>query len=75
MFLQIYEFVVIVYKSKNDLTAEFLVDLFSPNVASISQYNLRNDDYVILNRRTQFFCRLIYSIFNRIMESITTTNS
>ena len=37
---------------------DFLVDLFPPNVASISQYNLRNsDDYVTLNRRTQRFAK------------------
>ena len=51
-----YQKLVIVYKSKNGLIPEFLVDLFPPNVASISQYDLRNnDDYVILNRRTQLF--------------------
>ena len=51
-----YQTLVIVYKSKNGLIPEFLVDLFPPNVASISQYDLRNnDDYIILNRRSQLF--------------------
>ena len=54
-----YQKLVIVYKSKNGSIPEFLVDLFPPNVASISQYDLRNnDDYVILNRRTQLFANL-----------------
>ena len=51
-----YQKLVIVYKSKNGLIPEFLVDLFPPNIASISQYDLRNnDDYVILNRCPQPF--------------------
>ena len=51
-----YQKLVIVYKSKNGLIPEFLVDLFPPNLATISQYSLRNNDgYVILNRRTQLF--------------------
>ena len=36
-----YQKFVIVYKSKNGLIPEFLVDLFLPNVASISQYDLK----------------------------------
>ena len=51
-----YQKLVIVYKSKNGLIPEFLVDLFPPNIATISQYDIRNnDDYVFLNRRTQLF--------------------